>query len=158
MVEIWLLVNGTGSLPCCCCTKMYWKVITEIFVEILLVCYSRTTTKGVCWYSYLSSSYGQCHSKLMHYTPVSLSAPITDNVTQINNHLFSVYRQPVLRKAVNLRVSLKSFNPSGGGNFKFIFIWLMIVKAKLNYSYAMVKSHDEITSFTHISIALIILL
>lgn len=115
---------------------------TEIFVEILLVYYSRATAKGVCWYSYLSSSYGQCRSKLMHYTPVSLSSPITDSVTQINNHLFSLYRQPVLRKAVNLRVSLKSFNPSGGGNFKHIFTWLMIVKAKLNYAYEMVKSHE----------------
>lgn len=93
----------------------------------------------------------------MHYTPVSLSSPITDSVTQINNHLFSVYRQPVLRKTVNLRVSLTSFNPSGGGNFKHVFTWLMIVKAKLNYAYENVKSHDETISFTHNSITLITL-
>lgn len=93
----------------------------------------------------------------MHYTPVSLSSPITDSVTQINNHLFSVYRQPVLLKAVSLRVSLESFNPSRGGTFKHIFIWLMIVKAKLNYAYENVKSHDETTSFTHNKIALVTL-
>lgn len=118
----------------------------------MLIYYSRTTAKGVCCYSYLSSSYGQCRSKLMHYTPVSLSSPITDSVTQIDNHLFSVYRQPVLRKAVNLRVSLKSFNPSGGGKLKHIFTWLMIVKENLNYACENVKSHDENTSFTHNSI------